>query len=143
MEAYMGNRGMAPLFLNLGSRWRWAVILRWPPCPQWRSCWNRLCMRFFGTHLDFMKKRNVSCTLDHPVCSLIGVLIELSRLWASYTKCHIRWLRFMKLFHQHYQTNAAFNPHMELNLIWLRVTSLVCSQSRYCKIFQKCVSLLI
>jgi len=30
MKAYRGNRGIAPLVLNLGARWRWVVNLTLP-----------------------------------------------------------------------------------------------------------------
>jgi len=34
MKTYWGSGGIAPLILNLGTRWRWEVSLTpWPPYP--------------------------------------------------------------------------------------------------------------
>jgi hypothetical protein len=49
MKTYCGSRGIAPLILDLGSRWRWVVsFMHWPPYPQGKNPWYALDRRLSG-----------------------------------------------------------------------------------------------
>jgi hypothetical protein len=49
MKKYCGNRGIAPLILNLGNRWKWLVSFTPRPLyPQGKSPWHPLDRRLMG-----------------------------------------------------------------------------------------------
>jgi hypothetical protein len=49
LKAYWGSGGIAPLILDLGTRWRWVVsFTTWPLYPQGKSPWYPLDRRLGG-----------------------------------------------------------------------------------------------
>jgi hypothetical protein len=62
METYRGSRGIAPLILDLGIRWRWVVnFMPRPLYPQGKSPWCPLNRRWVDprTLLDAVVKRKI------------------------------------------------------------------------------------
>jgi hypothetical protein len=91
MKPCRGSGSIAPLILNLGTRWRWVVSLTsqlleglecesWNPPTHWIGNW--VGARAVWT---FWEREKCSAayrfwTLFHPTCSLIDLLITLSGL---------------------------------------------------------------
>jgi hypothetical protein len=71
MKAYWGSGGVAPLILDVGTRWRWVVsFMLLPLCPQGRSTWYSLDKRLGRSRagLDAVVKRKIPspCMKSNP-----------------------------------------------------------------------------
>jgi hypothetical protein len=95
MKAYRGSRGIAPLILNIGTRWRWVVSIKPlsfpPPHPHpqpsrkncgkhwWEAEWGRKPIWPFGGTEKFLAPAPI-WTRGHPARSVITTVTERSRL---------------------------------------------------------------
>ena len=71
IKGYMGSRGIAPLILNFGTRWRWVVNLTLQPLDPPGTHWKVGCV---GPRRSWWREKSVADTgirsLDRPVCSV-------------------------------------------------------------------------
>jgi hypothetical protein len=87
MKAYRGNRGITPLILNLGAKFRWMVTPSRPGSftpgkePSYPLCWPQSQFGWFGD------EQNLSCpcpdTNPGPYSPYTDYAIPVSRSWRS------------------------------------------------------------